>query len=243
MLVGQPGRVPVSKVVLTYLIEFFMLFLAVFLGFFAENYRDRLTDRNRENDFMISMTEDLRQDTLKLQVVIDATTRQLAYSDTLLDILELEKLSQEELNKAYHFVYYAVSGDPVLFSQRSLSQLKNAGYMRLIRNTVISDSLNVYDAQIQYIGSVYDMLDESVHEVLNASTGLFDNRYVRTPQRVIDLREGRLNAQLMTQDAMKRRQFSNYVSISMVVKRFYIRRLKEQKELATRLLERIEESY
>ena len=46
-----------------YLLEFFMLFLAVFLGFVAENIRENSVERHREKEYMQQMTEDLKADT------------------------------------------------------------------------------------------------------------------------------------------------------------------------------------
>lgn len=38
----------------SYFKEFFMLFLAVFCGFLAENYRENLTTRKIEKEYMLS---------------------------------------------------------------------------------------------------------------------------------------------------------------------------------------------
>jgi hypothetical protein len=46
-----------------YFLEFIMIFLAVTLGFFAENIRENITDRTREKDYIISMIKDLKEDT------------------------------------------------------------------------------------------------------------------------------------------------------------------------------------
>src|SRR5205085_7353219 len=46
-----------------YLLEFFMLFLAVFLGFIAENYREHIVEHQQEKQYMITLIEDLNIDT------------------------------------------------------------------------------------------------------------------------------------------------------------------------------------
>src|SRR5260221_13864507 len=47
-----------------YLLEFIMLFLAVFLGFLAENLRERIVEHNIEKEYIHSLAEDLKSDTL-----------------------------------------------------------------------------------------------------------------------------------------------------------------------------------
>ena len=46
-----------------YITEFLMLFLAVTLGFFAENKREELVENHREHQYMQSLYEDLKKDT------------------------------------------------------------------------------------------------------------------------------------------------------------------------------------
>src|ERR1051326_5052984 len=49
-----------------YFLEFIMIFLAVTLGFFAENIREHFADRSKEREFIVSLKEDLVSDTAQL---------------------------------------------------------------------------------------------------------------------------------------------------------------------------------
>ena len=49
-----------------YFLEFLMIFLAVTLGFFAEQIREGFTDHIREKEYMKLMIEDLKSDTVLL---------------------------------------------------------------------------------------------------------------------------------------------------------------------------------
>ena len=42
--------------------EFFMLFLAITLGFFVENYREHFVERQREKEFLGLIVKDLKMD-------------------------------------------------------------------------------------------------------------------------------------------------------------------------------------
>ena len=48
-----------------YLLEFFMLFLAVFLGSVAENIREHIVEGNREKQFIRSLANDIKADTAR----------------------------------------------------------------------------------------------------------------------------------------------------------------------------------
>ena len=62
----HPHHVMHKKKWLEYLLEFFMLFLAVFLGFIAENIRESSVERRQEMEYIHSMINDLKTDTSKL---------------------------------------------------------------------------------------------------------------------------------------------------------------------------------
>jgi hypothetical protein len=58
----HPHHVTHKKKWPEYLLEFFMLFLAVFLGFLAENFREHSVDLRKEKEYMHSLIQDLNAD-------------------------------------------------------------------------------------------------------------------------------------------------------------------------------------
>ena len=50
-----------------YLWEFLMLFLAVFCGFLAENFREHQVEHRREKKYIISLIKDVELDIISLQ--------------------------------------------------------------------------------------------------------------------------------------------------------------------------------
>jgi hypothetical protein len=53
-----------------YLLEFVMIFLAVTLGFFAENIRERVADHSKEKEYILSMIEDAATDTVNIGTAV-----------------------------------------------------------------------------------------------------------------------------------------------------------------------------
>jgi hypothetical protein len=53
-----------------YLWEFLMLFLAVFCGFLAENFREHRVESRRGRQYIFSLYEDLKSDTIRLKDLI-----------------------------------------------------------------------------------------------------------------------------------------------------------------------------
>jgi hypothetical protein len=140
---GAPG-----KKIWHYFFEFLMLFLAVFCGFIAENWREQLREHQREEEYMHSIVEDLKSDTLQSGNIlmqlrgkskgIDSALAALSSPGVLRNSNELYRLWTQNLDlKAF------VSND------RTIQQLKNSGELRIIRKKEVSDRIMQYDQAVR----------------------------------------------------------------------------------------------
>src|SRR6478752_5022447 len=66
----HPHHVTHKKKWSEYLLEFIMLFLAIFLGFLAENLREQNVEHHREKEYILSLVEDLKSDTVQANEVL-----------------------------------------------------------------------------------------------------------------------------------------------------------------------------
>jgi hypothetical protein len=146
----HPHHVTHKKKWAEYLLEFFMLFLAVFLGFIAENIRESSVERHREKEYIRSFIEDLRIDTAAITVNILVKKRRMQNNDSLIKFLYAQdpnKYSTQiyfngrQLTRINHFY----SAD------RTIKQLKNSGSLRLIKSQEASDSIIAYDQAVERI--------------------------------------------------------------------------------------------
>src|SRR5258705_5182809 len=157
-----------------YLWEFLMLFLAVFCGFLAEYQLEHMIEHNKEKEYMRSMVEDLAQDTIEVN---GAISRLLAHDkdiDSLLNLLELPISNDKNyLKKLYELHYHNMGVEAALFSQRTMSQLKNAGGLRLIRHKNIADSITLYDTKLQHLAAIVKSYDEATTEMGNEGSSIF----------------------------------------------------------------------
>jgi hypothetical protein len=156
-----------------YFWEFLMLFLAVFCGFFAEYQLEHKIERDREKVYIKSMIEDLKADTLNISnhLVFRSDRRRRLDSLSLL-------LQQPGYNNHTGLIYYYArwgARNPSFFlTDRTLSQLKNSGGMRLIRKTVASDAIIAYDAEIKFLGNQSFALEqEAVNHHFRLMTSIF----------------------------------------------------------------------
>src|SRR6185436_3371246 len=74
-----------------YIWEFFMLFLAVTLGFFVENQREHYVERQRAKEFAYNLLFDISNDTVRLDHLTKYETWKENSLDTLIILLNNNK--------------------------------------------------------------------------------------------------------------------------------------------------------
>ena len=131
-----------------YFLEFIMLFLAVFLGFLAENLRERIVEHNTEIEYIHSLVEDLKSDTLQSKKVLIFLDSRIAGVDSLITALSSPGII-ENSNNAYSLWSRNIGFPDFISNDRTIQQLKNSGGLRLIRNKAVSDSIMMYDQVIR----------------------------------------------------------------------------------------------
>ena len=130
---------------ITYLFEFFMLFLAVFCGFLAEYQLEHIIERDREKEFIVSMVKEMQLDMIDIKRTENDTVR-YKYLDTLALYIFMEDRSLKTMKKTYEIYFnYATYYHYYVYEEFTLSQLKFAGNMRLIRNKKVADRLIYLD--------------------------------------------------------------------------------------------------
>jgi hypothetical protein len=152
-----------------YFLEFLMIFLAVTMGFFAENIREYFVDKGKEKEYIRSFTEDLSSDEIKLPQLIGFIRWQIRAADSL--PLLLKKVdTKTPANSIYYFMrgMERQQGINIFITDRTIAQVKNSGEMRLIRSKQISDSLVDYYKEIEFVAYLQEALS-------NMKRGLVEN--------------------------------------------------------------------
>src|SRR5947199_3251098 len=131
-----------------YLLEFLMLFLAVFLGFVAENVREHIVEHNIEKEYIHSLVEDLKSDTLHSGEILTLLSSRSAGVDSVITALSSPGVT-ENSNDDYRLWTKNIGFPDSISNDRTIQQLKNSGGLRLIRNKAVSDRIMEYDQVIR----------------------------------------------------------------------------------------------
>ena len=131
-----------------YFWKFFMLFLAVFCGFLAENQWEHFVEHQREKQFIRSFIEDLKLDTASISNNLLLKSNKIRTLDSLIQYVNDADPNQHS-QMIYFWARQLTRTNRFLSSDRTIKQLKNSGGLRLIRNQQVSDSIMAYDENIE----------------------------------------------------------------------------------------------
>ena len=125
-----------------YLLEFFMLFLAVFLGFVAENIRERIAEHEREERFANRLLLDLKQDTAVFQKNIqEFRERQKSQAYLFRTVSGTKKATDSTIVSSFFAVLRFWNPR---FTTATYNQMKMSGGLRYIRNDDLTNELQQY---------------------------------------------------------------------------------------------------
>ncbi|WP_291783727.1 hypothetical protein [Cecembia sp.] len=134
----------------SYFKEFFMLFLAVFCGFLAENYRESLSAKKIEKEYILSLIEDLKTDTTNLSGYISFRKEKSVLMDSLAEMMLSEKRSIMG-NQIYFLARQVFNDQAFFYSDGTIQQLKNAGNLRLLRKRNVVNELLTYEKKVKVL--------------------------------------------------------------------------------------------
>jgi hypothetical protein len=239
----HPHHVTHKKKWPEYILEFLMLFLAVFLGFVAENIREHSVEKRIEKEYMHSLIQDLNAD-------IQDINRNLQLGSIVTEKLDslIYFLNEEDPVKNTQSLYRlaAVAGRivQVVFTDRTSSQLKNSGNMRLVRNSNLSDSIQSYWTQVRIDEGIADRIQDIQGKSGDIAVQLYSNKYYekRDPSNPLVVSVKR-NARFISNDLKLFAQLSNRANTRLFVLYNYLLNLQETKEQAARLIELTKKEY
>ena len=146
-----------------YLLEGLMIFLAVTLGFFAENIREHVTDNAKEKEYMQSMVSDLEADTAAITETIDEWIKANADLNNIEQCLKANPVNVKGFyNSLSHDFWHF---DLFKYDNKTVEELKSSGTFRLIRSKSIENAIMSYDLDMKYIL----IQEQDVKELMNAS--------------------------------------------------------------------------
>ena len=127
-----------------YFLEFLMIFLAVTLGFFAENIREHIKDNKQGKQYIRSLVEDLEADTMRMGDIIQFDEAKITALNNMYQCYDTVTHNLKATSCMGELIKYSKVDRPFHINDRTITQLNNAGGFRLLEKED-ADSILAYE--------------------------------------------------------------------------------------------------
>ena len=144
-----------------YITEFLMLFLAVSLGFMAENIREHQIEKQREIAYLKNVHEDLKLDLINIDNVFNSNTIRLQAMDTLFKIINNNTITNEDV---YYYIRNLALRATFESSHVGLDQIKSAGGLRMVKNPEIISGIQEYERALDALDKLENVRERTLEQ-------------------------------------------------------------------------------
>jgi hypothetical protein len=233
-----------------YFFEFFMLFLAVSLGFYAENLREGIKHKEEIDIDVHSILSDLKADVALFDSVLERNQYGYMMADSLIKLLHSDLSNTPEI---YYSARSTTSNIGYFYpNTKTFEQMKTSGLLKLIKPRSLLDSIGTYYVSFQWLSNQSDLLRMKLDEIHKGNSELFDG-YVFYQMMNVNL--GNFNGRHLIinkpqgHPALLSTEFNKINAVSLNYHyyastcKFYCRTAVIQRRLALRLIELIRKEY
>lgn len=221
-----------------YILEGLMIFLAVTMGFVAENIREQITEHKTAKILAQSLLEDIKKDTASLHSLIAFSNKKLYAADSILAIVHTPRNTWNAKN-FYIYMIPMVSSLPFKSTDGTYSQMKTSGTLRYFNQSLVN-IINSYDVQLmktEYRDEVEDkgiwILGDLIFDIMNLEV-INDIRFNKTITHDMFIRIG------------NKETADKFINLIVLNKGFHFRSFQEyqaQLKIADKLIEALKKEY
>jgi hypothetical protein len=225
-----------------YFLEFLMIFLAVTLGFFAENIRQNISDKEHVQLLCEQLVHDLKKDTAALNKNISLENIFTQKEDSLFYLLQ-QPIAKADLKKMQELILDCYNVTIFRASTGAITEIKNELQLKQLSNSKIMSYITDYESELsklrymenyqqqnerQYI-QTFIIAHFTAANIRSSSTSAFNNH-------VIDAQVRNLTQNDMTQLSVSLEDIETYDKI-------FITNYSKTKETAERLMNYVTDEF
>ncbi len=154
-----------------YIIEFIMLFAAVTLGFFAENIREHIAEKNKTKELLEVVAKDFEKDMKSIEFHLKFNDYRRSICDSLDSILQFpnDKIEQQLY---YHLMLEFPHMSKFTSFNKSRNEAESKGYFTNNNDLELANSVHMYN----YFNGE---LDAFFQTEMNTLSNFIDNKYYK----------------------------------------------------------------
>lgn len=103
-----------------YFFEFVLLFLAVFLGFLADNYREQYSEKQQANELAKSFYDELKNDSVAVLAKVEGRIKKEKAIEYMVAFFKDSSLTSSSKSLSINFLWATTVRTPIIFTPRTV---------------------------------------------------------------------------------------------------------------------------
>ena len=228
-----------------YITEFLMLFLAVSLGFMAENIREHQIEKQREIAYLQNVHEDLKLDLINIDDVISSNTIRLQAMDTLFQLINNNTITNEDV---YYYIRNLALRATFESSHVGLDQIKSAGGLRMVKNPEIISGIQEYERALDALNKLENVRERTLEQARFKMAVVFEptisyEMLVNQGQGDMRFNRPKKADEILQKNKQAVKELLNLVSFGLNSNRYLNSNLSNQKKIGLKLDSAIVKEY
>src|SRR5580692_3915952 len=149
-----------------YLLEGLMIFIAVMMGFIAENIREDITNNQHAHELTAQLVADLKADTSHLEKVIDEQTKIREANDSLITLLQ-QPLATADLNRIQRLIITSHNLWAFHPAGGAIGAIKNELHLKQFAHSQLISHIADYEGDIDLLHTVENIYLQYQHNMLD----------------------------------------------------------------------------
>ena len=232
-----------------YLLEGLMIFVAVTMGFIAENIRESIENHETEKRNIEIVLNNQKNDTSRLVASIEKNKEKIRILDRVNSFNVPHPLPKDSVQELISLIYQCGPFYDFISNDAAIEQMKSSGSLRLIKKQNIADSILKYE----YINKIiklnesvlefeYDKTLETAAKLNDLSAYAISTGTQFVPPHLASLSTpilGNLNGN----DTVLTKEYFNYAAEQALSLKYYVVILQKQRDYAGSLIAFLQKQY
>ena len=221
--------------------EILLVVIGILIALQINNWNQIKTERKVEQEYISSLIEDAKTDLSNFKNAITLNEERINNLDSL--ILRCYNYNIKDKNDPELIMWYIrslIRPDFVFQTDRTLSQLKNSGGMRLIENKTKINAIITYEESFERLYNQQVWYEGGLKDLVNAGVPVFNYKYIPLSNRNINEKTFFKTAELLETDNRLIIELGNRATIYNMLTDSYLNYLESGKQECLKLIEILE---
>ena len=223
--------------------EIFLVVIGILIALQINNWNQTQAERKVEKEYITSLLEDIATDTTNIQLAIKNNEIRIKYLDSLASMCfnyRPEDMNDPKLYELYNRTIR--HPDFVTPTERTLTQLKNAGGMRLLKNKKSVNAIIEYEDYFKKLINQQVWYESMLSSLVEAGIPNFNYKFFPKTKEGYNQPFFK-TAKIISEDKKSIIELGNRATVYSNVTRFYLILLLQGKQKAIDVMQVLEENY